>query len=78
MRGKRDWFKTVLHFICGAILGGILGLVTCWWWMDSDVSRSTVIVFLSGGALVFGVLAGLFLDSFWDWLKDEGQWFLPW
>jgi hypothetical protein len=35
-------------------------------------------VWIGGGAIVIGLLAGVFLDRFWDGLKDYRDWLWPW
>ncbi|MEA3266437.1 MAG: hypothetical protein U9P42_05770 [Candidatus Fermentibacteria bacterium] len=72
---NRDRFKTILHSTCGAVLGAILGLSTSVGWADNDQSLSTTILYISGIAVVFAVSAGLFLDRFWEWLKNNSKWF---
>jgi hypothetical protein len=52
---KRDWQKTRIHFGCGAILGGLTAFAGGgnWIW-----------ILITAG--VVGLLAGIFLDRFWE------------
>jgi ABC-type xylose transport system permease subunit len=52
---KRDWQKTRIHAVCGAIIGGGSVLVGGGDWRTA-----------LAGAIILAVLAGIFLDQFWE------------
>lgn len=56
---KRDWQKTRIHAFFGFLLGGVTTLVSGGSWV-------AVLVW----ALILGLLAGIFLDSFRDDLRS--------
>ena len=62
---KRDWAKTRLHFVCGGLMGAGVGL---YFWFDSTWNDSWLIgaAFIIGGGVALGILAGFFLDDFWE------------
>jgi len=66
-----DWFKVILHFVCGAVVGALVGLGL--WVNDCGDGDSFCggAFWIGGGAIVVGLLAGVFLDRFWDALKDR-------
>jgi hypothetical protein len=73
---KIDWLKVILHFICGAFLGALIGFGFWVYWFDEQSIRASLF-WLSGGALVIGLLAAIFLDRFWEGLKRYSYWFTP-
>ncbi len=71
---KRDWLKFWVHFVCGAILGAFLGLKG---WAHSDYATSTSwipsVLFIGGGAILLGLVAGVAADNgdhFWHSLGN--------
>jgi hypothetical protein len=50
--------KTRIHFVCGALLGGLTIL--------SDVPSSGSWIWFLVVPLVTGLIAAIFLDKFWD------------
>ena len=56
---KRDWQKTRIHAVCGFVVGGGTVLLSGGGWMAALV-----------WAVIFGLLAGIFLDRFWDHLRS--------
>ena len=77
MNGNRiDWFKVILHCVCGAVLGALVGLGFWAYWSDEHSMRIGV-CWIGGGAIVAGLLAGVFLDRFWAALKEHGHWLWP-
>ena len=52
---KRDWEKTVIHGVCGAVVGAGMGL-----YLGQEI------IWGIGGAIALGVLAAFFLDDFWE------------
>ena len=56
---QRDWQKTRIHFVCGALLGGMT--------MLSDVPSHGSWIWFLIVPLVTGLIAAIFLDRFWDW-----------
>jgi hypothetical protein len=53
---QRDWFKTWVHFFCGLVAGGLVGLYT---FQDSWI-------YVLVTALAVAILAAIYLDDFWD------------
>jgi hypothetical protein len=52
---KRDWEKTVIHGVCGAVVGAGMGFYS-----------GGTIAWAVGGAIGLGILAAIFLDDFWE------------
>src|SRR5438552_1157778 len=57
-----DWFRFAVQFFFGALFGGLFGFYLS---AHAD-SRSTVWLATLGGALVVGLIAGLWGDRFWE------------
>lgn len=66
---RRDWFKTGVHFICGAVLGALVGglIVARLGGRPGWLMLLLVLVH----SLVVGALAGTYLDDFWGSLRDS-------
>jgi hypothetical protein len=64
---KRNWYKFWVHFFFGAMLGASFGLRV---WSRSSYAASTSalpgVVFVGGGALLAGLVAGALADTGWD------------
>jgi len=71
--GNTDWLKVGLHFFFGAVLGGALGAGAWLYWTEAE-SGKTAVGFITGGAILLGVLAAIFLDDFWENLKHFIDW----
>jgi hypothetical protein len=57
---QRDWFKTWLHFFCGLVVGGFVGIYS----FQDDWIYILITAFVSG------ILAAIYLDDFWqDFLR---------
>jgi di/tricarboxylate transporter len=73
MANREQWERSTrrVHFVCGAILGALLGLRIGWDWLSSDRwwLGALVPVVLAFGC---GALAWQHLDDFWHALL---QWF---
>jgi len=76
---NRDWLKFAIHLFFGALLGAFVGFVA---WGKSSYHSSTSmlpgVIFIGGGALLFGVAAGVAAhsgDHFWH---SFGDWFRRW
>jgi hypothetical protein len=72
---ERGVSKIVIHSIFGALLGGGMGAWLWFYILDGAFTQGCVYS-VGGGALVFGILAGLYLDEFWDAVIKHGEW--PW
>jgi len=70
------WLKVTLHALCGVVLGAVFGYFI-WASPMYDEPLSTGVYWIVGGALLVGLLAALFLDRFWDWLKEQIPWLWP-
>ena len=72
---KLDWLGFAVQFVFGAVLGAALGFR---WWARSSYALSTSaipsIIFIGGGALVFGVIIGCLRDDFWRAFKETSWW----
>jgi hypothetical protein len=76
---KINWFGFCVQFFFGFIFGGILGL---WFWSRSSYATSTSwipgFLFIGGGAVLFGFIAGCARDDFWHSFRDSDWWkFIP-
>jgi len=56
---QRDWQKTRIHFVFGALLGGLT--------MLSDVPSNNGWIWFFVMSLGTGLIAAIFLDRFWGW-----------
>ena len=66
-----DWERSTrrVHFVCGAVVGSLLGLRFGWDWFSEDHWWAGILaVFLS--AAIIGWLAYDYLDEFWHRLLD--------
>ena len=65
--GKINWPLSALHFFFGAILGAGLGFMV--WGRLMKVCHLSGIACVGIGALIVGLLAGLYGEDFWDNLR---------
>ncbi|MCD4825001.1 MAG: hypothetical protein K8S55_10350 [Phycisphaerae bacterium] len=72
-----DWFKVIIHFVCGAVVGALAG-VLLWLYLLDGESMQIGLMLIGGGAVVFGLLAGIFLERFWEGIKEHSDLFWPW
>ena len=77
-QNRIDWPGFCVHFVCGALVGGVIGL-RCWMRSDWALSTSATpgVLIVSGCALLGGLLAGLGKDDFWNGVGEgfaEGPW----
>ena len=72
---KFDWLGFAVQFVFGAALGAVLGFR---WWAKSSYALSTSaipgVIFIGGGALVFGLIVGFLRDGFWRGFSDSSSW----
>jgi len=52
---RRDWQKTRIHAVGGALVGGVPVLISGGGWVMTLLC-----------AIIGGLLAGIFLDRFWE------------
>ena len=76
---KVNWPAFWVQFFFGFLFGGIIGFML---WGRSQFNFSTSwipgVVFIGGGALLFGLIAGCARDDFWESFRDSNWWrFLP-
>jgi hypothetical protein len=68
-----DWTGFFVQFVCGAVIGAILGFVL---WAQSPEEHffagAPGVFTIGGAALVLGLAAGFLGDRFWDRI---GDWF---
>jgi hypothetical protein len=75
---ERDRLKFWIHFFCGAFFGALSGFFA--WARSSYVSTTSLmpgVVFLGGGALFLGLVAGAASengDNFWRSFRDWFRW----
>ena len=71
---KLKWFGVAVQFAFGCGIGGLGGAYA---WARSHWAMSTSwwpgLLFIGGGALVGGLLAGVFQQAFWESFRDN-----PW
>ena len=65
---KFDWWKFTIHFIIGAVLGGLIGLFPHHLSIDlyMSIDKTEYILLIICSAIFFGLLAGIFGDKFWN------------
>jgi 2-amino-4-hydroxy-6-hydroxymethyldihydropteridine diphosphokinase len=70
-----DWFGFWVHFLFGAIVGGLLGFYI-WGQTSSALSSSWIpgLLLISAGAVLGGFIAGCFQEGFWEKLSDCIRW----
>jgi len=72
---KIDWLGFAVQFVFGAVLGAVLGFH---WWARSSYALSTSsipgILFIGGGAVAFGVIAGCLRDDLWRSFRESFWW----
>jgi hypothetical protein len=72
---KIDWFGFAVQFVFGAALGAALGFR---WWSRSSYNLSPSLIpgilFMGGGAIVFGVIVGCLRDDFWRGFRESSWW----
>ena len=61
-RRQIDWLGFIVRFICGAILGLLIGLG---WWAYGDPNDHALPYFIAG-ALVIGLISAIKGDDFWE------------
>jgi hypothetical protein len=73
---RSDWSGFFVHFVCGAIIGAVLGFGI---WVKSpeatSVPTSPGFFYIGGSALIIGLIAGFVGDRFW---QSFGDWFRGW
>lgn len=68
---KVDWFAFWMHFILGALFGALLGFA--FWGKSSYASSPSLVpgaVFVGGGSLLLGLIAGCTRDQFWEGFRN--------
>jgi hypothetical protein len=61
-----DWLRFWVHFVCGALLGGLLGIH----WQSP--------LWICGCALAVGLVAGIWGDRFWNRFLENMRWLRWW
>ena len=66
----RDWFKFFVHFVCGSVLGAVLG-VGLWSRPEFGLSESSSagILCILFGAVLVGLAAAYAGDEFWEYFR---------
>jgi hypothetical protein len=68
----RDWFEFWVRFFFGTILGALCGF---WLWLKVFPSHDSGWIAIPAGAVVLGLAAACYGDSFWHSLRDHVHWF---
>ncbi len=66
-----SWTGFFVHFVFGAVLGGLLG-TGIWAWALDGQSAIAGLLCIGGGALFLGLSAGFLGDRFWESFRDIG------
>jgi hypothetical protein len=66
---NRDWFKTVVHFLFGALFGAVFGMIHIW---GAEGSFRATLLNVLLPSLIVGTLSAVYLDRFWEWIQDSG------
>ena len=68
-----DWVGISVHFVCGAVLDGLLGFFL---WIQAwpTASGQMALLMIGGPALILGLAAALWADRFWEHLPDWLHW----
>ena len=69
---KDDWFTFTVRFVCGALLGLVVGFLI--FTRVADLGHSGA-WWIAGAAFTLGLAAAYWGDSFWESL---GRWFFWW
>ncbi len=64
-KNDTDKFKYWIHFICGFIFGGMIGIFIVHRIFISSYSDTKFILVVGISAIICGLLAGHFNDRFW-------------
>jgi len=66
MDDREKWEASTrrVHFVCGAVVGGLLGLRIGWRWFSGDHWWAGILAVVLSAAFV-GWLAYAYLDEFW-------------
>jgi hypothetical protein len=70
-----DWLRFWIHFVCGALLGGLLGTGS---WLHHWHSGMSPLFWIGGCALAAGLVAGIWGDRFWESFLEDIRWFRWW
>lgn len=66
-----DWERFWIHFIFGALVGAIMGLV---FWARYWHHGSSAALCVGGFFLVVALLGGIWGDRFWEWFLESFRW----
>jgi hypothetical protein len=69
------WVRFCVHFIFGAVAGCFFGFFALARWLPKEWMQSKsglpMGLVMGSSALAFGLVAGFFLDDFWEWLIER-------
>jgi hypothetical protein len=68
MNDNYDWERFWIHFVFGALVGGLIGIAIWgqgWFWVI-------------GTSLVVATLGGVYGDRFWEWFLESLRWIRWW
>ena len=68
-----SWTGFFVHFVFGAVLGGLLGTAVWGWALDGQSAMAGLLC-IGGGALLLGLIAGFFGDRFWESFRGLEWW----
>jgi len=71
MDERQKWERSTrrVHFVCGSVVGGLIGLRISWDWFGEARWWAGVLTVVAS-ALIVGWLAHAYLDDFWHRLVD--------
>jgi hypothetical protein len=72
---RHDWMGFVVHFVCGGVLGALLGFrlwITTDWISSTPAVRGAIL--MGGSALLFGLAAGIRQQTGGTLFEDGDDW----
>lgn len=63
----------IIHFLCGFVFGFLALFATWMGLVGSESMMSGLVASLISGVVV-GIIAAIYLDQFWQGLKDQSWW----
>lgn len=77
MKAERfDWLRLWIHFIFGAFIGALTGVVVLFAWFSVSATAPLFLIFV--WTFTIALLGGLYGDRFWDALGRLYRFFGRW